>query len=234
MRGKYQQNLNKSRFNQITSGNTHSIKDSDKNNSINAIKEQVATIKENSTSAKSNNQRSEKSWTQVSKAKPEKKSHIEIIGDSMLNGIHERGMNKDANIKVKIRKYPGASSIDILDHIKPSLRKAPEQIIIHAGTNDISNNTSYLKNVKKIVKLVKENCKDTKLSFSSVICRSDVKDIADTINTTNSHLQNYCKQQNVGFIDNGNIKKSDLNPKGLHLHERSSSKLAKNLLDFIY
>ena len=69
----------------------------------------------------------------------------------MLNGIHERGMNKDENIKVKIRKYPGASSIDILDHI-----------IIHAGTNDISNNANYLKNVKKIVKLVKESCKDTK------------------------------------------------------------------------
>ena len=129
---------------------------------------------------------------------PEKKSHIEIIGDPMLNGIHERSINNDENIKVKIWKYPGTSSIDILDHIldhiKPSLWKAPEQIIIHAGTNDISNNTNYLKNVKKIVKLVKETCKDTKLSFSSVICRTDVKDITDTINTTNSHLENYCKQ----------------------------------------
>ena len=125
----------------------------------------------------------------------------------MLNGIHKRGMNKDGNIKVKIQKYPGASSIDILDHIKPSLWKVPEQIIIHAGTNDISNNTNYLNNVKKIVKVIKETCKDTKLSFSSVIRHTDVKDITDTINTTNSHLKNYCKQQNVGFIDNGNIKK---------------------------
>ena len=49
--------------------------------------------------------------------------NIDIIGDSMLNGIHERGMNKYENIKVKIRKYPGAFSIDIFDHIKPSLRK---------------------------------------------------------------------------------------------------------------
>ena len=190
----------------ITSDNTQSINDSDKNSSINAIKEQVATIKEYSRSVKSNNQRSEKSKNQVSKAKPENKSHIEIIGDSMLNGIHKRGMNKDENIKVKIQKYPGASSIDILDHIKPSLWKVPEQIIIHAGTNDISNNTNYLNNVKKIVKVIKETCKDTKLSFSSVIRHTDVKDITDTINNTNSHLKNYCKQQSVGFIDNGNIK----------------------------
>ena len=82
-----------------------------------------------------------------------------MIGDSMYNVIHQTGMKKDENIKVKIRKYPDASSIDILDHIKPSLRKASEQIIIHTGTNDIFNNTNYLKNVKKIVKLVKQTCK---------------------------------------------------------------------------
>ena len=50
-----------------------------KNNSVNEIKQQVETIKENGTLVKSNNQKSEKSKTQISKAKPEKKSHIEII-----------------------------------------------------------------------------------------------------------------------------------------------------------
>ena len=59
----------------ITSDNTQDINDSEKNNSVNVIKE-VATIKENSKSVESNNQ-SEKSKNQV-------------IGDSMLNGIHER------------------------------------------------------------------------------------------------------------------------------------------------
>ena len=66
--------------------------------------------------------------------------------DSMSNCIHERGMNKDENMKVKVQKYPGASSI--LNHVRPSLWKAPEEIIIHAGTNDISNNANY---VKKLV-----------------------------------------------------------------------------------
>ena len=84
------------------------------------------------------------------------------------------------------------------------------------------------------MKLVKETWKDTKLSFSSVICRTDVKDITDTIITTNYRLENYCKQQNVGFINNDNIKKSDLNSKRPHLHERGNSKLTKTLLDFIH
>ena len=51
---------------------------------------------------------------------------------------------------------------------------------------------------------------------------------------TNTHLENYCKQQNLDFIDNSNIKKSDLNSRGLHLQERGSNKLAKNFLDYFY
>ena len=130
----------------------------------------------------------------------------------MLNGIHERDMNKDENIKVKIRKYQ-------------------TQFTEITKTN---YNTWWQEWHIQQYQLLKETCKDTKLRFSSVICRTDVKDIIDTINTTNFHVENYCKQQNVGFINNYNIKKSDLNSKGLHLNEHGSSKLAKNLLDFIY
>ena len=58
-----EENTNRTSINQsstkITFDNSQSINDSDKNNSINAIKEQVATIKENIMSVKSNNQRRE-------------------------------------------------------------------------------------------------------------------------------------------------------------------------------
>ena len=99
--------------------------------------------------------------------------------------------------------------------------------------NDICYDTNYLKNVKKILKLVKETCKNTKLGFSSVLCRTDIKDISSTVNTRNSQLENYYKKQNLVFIDNRNIKKSDLNSKALHLHQHGRSKLVKKLLDFI-
>ena len=75
MRKKYRVSVNQSST-KITSNNTlgkDDISDSDKNNSINAIKEEVATTKENSSSVKSNNQKSVKSKNQISKAKQEKK-----------------------------------------------------------------------------------------------------------------------------------------------------------------
>ena len=53
----------------------------------------------------------------------------------MVNSIEERGMNKTSPFHIKVRKYPASSSIDIIDHLKASLRKALDQKIVHAGTN---------------------------------------------------------------------------------------------------
>ena len=83
----------------------------------------------------------------------------------MVNGIQEKGMNKDSNMIIKIRKYPGVSSTDILDHIKPSLRKDPDQILIHAGTNNLTNDQNYLKNVKKIENWSERLAKTLKFVF---------------------------------------------------------------------
>ena len=68
----------------------------------------------------------------------------------MLNGVQGKELNKNADINIKIRKYPGASSSNILDHIRPSLRKELDQVIIHARTNHIENDHKYLNNVKKL------------------------------------------------------------------------------------
>ena len=78
----------------------------------------------------------------------EKKIRVEILGDSMLNGGQEKGLNKNADINIKIRKYHGAPSTEILDHIRPSLREEPDKIIIHAGTNNLTDDHNYLNNLK--------------------------------------------------------------------------------------
>ena len=52
------------------------------------------------------------------------KEHIEFLGESMLNGILERIFNNKEGVHVKITRYPGASSTDIVDqiHIKEVTR----------------------------------------------------------------------------------------------------------------
>ena len=64
----------------------------------------------------------------------------------------KKELKKNADINIKVLKYHGVSSVNILDHIKPSLKKEPDQILIHAGTNDQTNDHNFLNNVKKMVK----------------------------------------------------------------------------------
>ena len=149
-----------------TKSNTADTK-SDEKDSFDSTKK----IKEYAGKNKANNSLNKTESRDVKlKTNKGKKIRVEILGDPMLNGIQEKELNKNADINIKIRKYPGASSTDILNYIKPSLRKNPDQIVIHPGTNDLTSNHNYLDDVHKIVKMVvKETCKNTKLCFSSLI-----------------------------------------------------------------
>ena len=64
------------------------------------------------------------------------RKNIFIIGDSMIKGLAERGISKDHNLKVRPQAW--CTTEDIEDHIKPILRKNPDAIIIHSGTNDVT------------------------------------------------------------------------------------------------
>ena len=69
-----------------------------------------------------------------------KKKKIVLTGDSMVNGISEKGLS--VNHKVKIVNFAGGEKIlEKLDDKKPDL-------IVHVGTNGITNNVNLLANEK--------------------------------------------------------------------------------------
>ena len=72
---------------------------------------------------------------------------IVVTGDSMLNGMNEKGLLKSHNVKVK--NYRGATSDDILDKIDDLLKVKPDCLSVHVGTNDLTNNVNLLNSVKK-------------------------------------------------------------------------------------
>ena len=83
----------------------------------------------------------------------EQKKRVVIIGDSMLNGIHEKGMSK--NHRVKVNNFPRSSSATILGNIDQLVKSKPNYLIVHAGTNDLANGTNLLNQANKIFKQVK-------------------------------------------------------------------------------
>ena len=79
------------------------------------------------------------------------------------------------NNDVKVDAHPGSTTLDMLDYIKPIVRRKPDVLVIHTGTNDLTNGVNTMKEVRQLVKCVKELDKEeeVKIGFSSVINRSD-------------------------------------------------------------
>ena len=154
-----------------------------------------------------------------------------VVGDSMLNNINCRGLSKSK--KVEVLNFSGATSADIADKIDDILEEKPKSVIVHVGTNDLTNDINLLNNVKKIVKKTKKKSPSTKLCFSDIIVRKDKKNLEKPRADTNSRLKNFCKQKNLGFIENSNLKDNHLAAKKLHLNRKGDSVFAKNLINFI-
>ena len=161
------------------------------------------------------------------------KKKITIIGDSMLNGMNDRGLN-NKKIKVWVKNYPGANTEDILDHLKPALRRNPELIIIHSGTIDIMDDNDTINFLDKAVELSRKECPKNKVAISLPIMRKD-KDGKYTrkVRDLKRKIQKHCMEENIPFIDNDNISQDGLGMKGLHLNRKGNSQLARNFIDFI-
>ena len=64
----------------------------------------------------------------------QEKVKIVVTGDSILNGVNEKGLCKSHSVKVK--NYPSATSGDILDKIDNLLKVKPDCSLVYVRTND--------------------------------------------------------------------------------------------------
>ena len=72
-----------------------------------------------------------------------------------------------------------------------------------------------------------------KIAFSGLITRKDKKNLDKNVTETNKRLKNYCRQKDIGYIDNSNITEDSLGIKKLHLNRKGNSFFAKNLLKYL-
>ena len=127
-----------------------------------------------------------------------------ILGDSLLNGINEKGLSKRHNLKI-VNK-PGATSERLLlEDLDNLIKYQPGSVIIHAGTNDLTNGINMLNNAKKNIKELTTKLPKVKIAFSGLITRKDKKNLDKNVAETNKRLKNYCRQKDIGYIDNSNI-----------------------------
>ena len=81
------------------------------------------------------------------------KDSVIIVGDSMIKHVNDRDIS--CSHTVKVRPNLGASTHDLMDYVKPAMRKKPKGLVIHTGTNDIQQEINTMKIAKKLVKVGK-------------------------------------------------------------------------------
>ena len=150
-----------------------------------------------------------------------------------MNGINEDGLSND-RCKVKVKNHSGATTEDIFDFIKPEVRKKPDIIMVHAGKNDITNNTKSFENYKKVTDTIKSKLPNRKYSICNVVMRKDKPDIEKKVIEFNSRLSKFCSKSKIDIIENENLDGSCLSFKELYLNKKGNSYLANNFLDFLH
>ena len=95
---------------------------------------------------------------------------------------HMNGREDCRDDSVKIRCHPGATTDDIIDYIRPTVRKRPDMIIIHTGTNDIQNKVNTFQKVRKVITTIKEIDVNNEIQIAfSIVIHLDDQDFGEEI-----------------------------------------------------
>ena len=103
----------------------------------------------------------------------ERKEGTTVVRGSMLAEIEQKC--KPGNRSIKVCIFPGALTHNMCDYLKPLLKKYPDNIILHIGTNNLVNETSGgILNGMLSLKNFNENlCPTCKFIVSYIIYQSD-------------------------------------------------------------
>ena len=163
-----------------------------------------------------------------------------IVSDSMCRSIRVRDFNNQLDPdfdSVVINKYPAAHANQIHHYSDYTLdNEKPDTIIVMAGTNDVSYDSSNGKqadpeNIACRIIDIGRNAKENGVSrvFINGLIKRKGTFHNNIINRVNLYLRNKCCGENFYFIDNSDIQISDLCD-GLHLNDEGNTKFMRNLL----
>ena len=141
-----------------------------------------------------------------------KQREVFLVGDSILKNLQGRKMSSTA--KVKISSFPGCTTLDMTDYIRPILWKKLDEIVLHVGTNSLRSSTSAREYAEEIVNLAHmiSDESSAKLSISSLVSRADEEALGVKVSGVNKILRKLCNQNDWGYVDHSNIStEHDLN-----------------------
>ena len=159
-----------------------------------------------------------------------------IAGGTMLKFINGRKLSSQISNQglTYVKAFPGATVEDMSDYIMPSLRRKPEEVILHVGTNNLkfSEPRKIAQGIVSLGLKIQNHSPDCQITISSLISRSDQTPNGKT-KDVNKIVSQFAKQHAWRTIPHANIKNEHLNASGLHLNVQGTKLLAKNLISHL-
>ena len=92
-----------------------------------------------------------------------KKNSVINVGDSIVKHSTGPGISKKNHVKIK--KILGPTTEDIIDYIKPSIRKKQDFLLAHLRTNDLTNGINIMTKIRKVAAIVEKIDNERKISW---------------------------------------------------------------------
>ena len=117
------------------------------------------------------------------------------------------------------------------EYVKPLLKRKPEEIILHVGTNSLRD-LDVKACADEIIELARSVGSSVKVSISSIIQRSDNQQLNKKASKVNAAVKSLCTNNGFSFIEHTNINSDHLNRSGLHLNKEGTKNFAVNFINY--
>ena len=134
-----------------------------------------------------------------------------------------------------VKSFSGARIADMENYLKPLLRKEPDEIILHVGTNNIRDESPrcVAEGIVNLVTQIQQDFPTTHLTISPLLPRSDNLEFNDKIKEANKILKSFCSSRGFTLIRIKNVDLTRLNRRGVHLNRKGSSLLSNSYADYL-
>ena len=113
----------------------------------------------------------------------------------------------------------------MVDLAEMSLRREPDALIVHSGTNDFDAKINTKNQLQRVIAKARGKNADIKIGISAICLRVDRPEMKTKVKDMNNQLKNFCHQHQVTFIDHDDFDRSCLAAKGLHPNSNGNTSL---------
>ncbi|CAB4024569.1 gag-pol poly, partial [Paramuricea clavata] len=116
-----------------------------------------------------------------------------VVRDSMVRNLQGWRLYTEEN-HVVVKTFAGAKTSDMEDYVKPVIRKEPQKLILHVGTNDLKKSppNRVAEGIANIATQIQEDSSGTEIVISSLLPRSDKPELSAKVNETNKLINAIC------------------------------------------